>query len=278
MPPSSPMPGYTDPNGASCGLLTKPLDRFTLPSPSTLREPSEINCFQVIFPPLRLSGAPPPICLLASTPPELSLEIGPWVGDHGSCSAPVGSHHFDGLLRGIGSRPVASRYRTWGSLGFCRASRRRPKTTRTRSTFPPALDPPKVYSSSAAVPHRWGLLPKTVRSKATLLPPDSTSPRRRLGLPQLVSRIDRTNTMESGWEFPPPRNPERETTSQRTARHHTPCWHRTDRDRDPSLSAGLPLAAGCQHSHLDASILRSTGPQDLPEDCAEAQPGTSLRF
>jgi hypothetical protein len=171
--------GYTDPNGASCSLLTKPLDRFTLPSPSTLREPSEISCFQMIFPPLRLSGAPPPICLLASTPPELSLEIGPWVGDHGSCSAPVGSHHFDGLLRGIGSRPVASRYRTWGSLGFCRANRRRPKTTRTRSTFPPALDPPKVYSSSAAVPHRWGLLPKTVRSKATLLPLDSTSPRRR---------------------------------------------------------------------------------------------------
>lgn len=84
--------------------------------------------------------------------------------------------------------------------------------------------------------------------------------------------------MESGLEFPPPRNPECETTSQRTMRHHTPCWHRTDRDRDPSLSAGLPLAAGCQHSHLDASILRSTGPQDLPEDCAEAQPGTSLRF
>lgn len=143
----------------------------------------------------------------------------------------------------LGSRPVASRYRTWGSPGFCRADRRRPKTTRTGSTFPPALDPPKVYSSSAAVPHRWGLLPKTVRSKATLLPLDSTSPRRRLRLPLLVSRIDRTKTMESGREFPPSRNPECETTSQRTARHHTPCWHRTDRDRDPSLRRRV--APGC---------------------------------
>ena len=46
-----------------------------------------------------------------------------------------------------------------GFAGFLGSRRRRPKPTRTRSTFPPALHPSKVCSSSVAVPHRWGLLP-----------------------------------------------------------------------------------------------------------------------
>jgi hypothetical protein len=46
-----------------------------------------------------------------------------------------------------------------GFAGFQGSRRRRPKATRTRSTFPPALHPSKVCSSSVAVPHRWGLLP-----------------------------------------------------------------------------------------------------------------------
>jgi hypothetical protein len=55
-----------------------------------------------------------------------------------------------------------------GFAGFQGSRRRRPKATRTRSTFPPALHPSKVCSSSVAVPHRWGLLP-----------PDRSYPKRR---------------------------------------------------------------------------------------------------
>jgi hypothetical protein len=69
-------------------------------------------------PPLGLSGAPPPVFPCASTPPELAPRFGPRHGDRGSRSVPVVSHHSDGFLRSMGSGPVASRYRTWGSLGF----------------------------------------------------------------------------------------------------------------------------------------------------------------
>jgi hypothetical protein len=124
-------------------------------------------CQEDPLPPLGLSGAPPPMCPRASTPPS-KLGFRPRYADHGSRSVPVGSHHFDGLLRGVGSGPVASRYRTWGSLGFREARRHRPKTARTRSTFPPAPHPSKVCSSSVAVPHRWGPLP-----------PDRSDPKRR---------------------------------------------------------------------------------------------------
>lgn len=111
-------------------------------------------------------------CAHARPLPPSKLGFGPQCADHGSRSVPVGSHHFDGLLRGVGSGPVASRYRTWGSLGFRGARRHRPKTARTRSTFPPALHPSKVCSSSVAVPHRWGLLP-----------PDRSYPKRRRAPP-----------------------------------------------------------------------------------------------
>lgn len=79
----------------------------------------------------------------------------------------------------LGSEPIAARCRTWGSLGFWGARRCRPKTTRTRSAFPPALHPPKVYSSSVAVPHRWGLLPPDRSSRNGVATARRTNPRRR---------------------------------------------------------------------------------------------------
>jgi hypothetical protein len=159
--------GYTDPSRASRGTFYRtvgpPCTFFTFDAPGTEPALEESTRCRVTpresRPPLGLSGAPPPICPTASTPPELTPGIGPRHGGRDSRSAPVGSHHFDGLLRSMGSERVASRYRTWGSLGFRRARRHQPKPTRTRSASPPALHPPKVYSSSAAVPHRWGLLP-----------------------------------------------------------------------------------------------------------------------
>lgn len=122
---------------------------------------------------------------------------------HGSCSAPVVSHHFDGLLRSVGSGHVAARYRTWGSLGFGGACRRRPKMTRAGSTFPPALYPPKVFSSSAAVPHRWGLLPPDRSSRSDSRRPPDEPAWTNLGLPLFVSRNDAACPMDARWEFPP---------------------------------------------------------------------------
>lgn len=46
-----------------------------------------------------------------------------------------------------------------GFAGLQGSRRHHPKANRTRSSFPPALHPSKVCSSSVAVPHRWGLLP-----------------------------------------------------------------------------------------------------------------------
>jgi hypothetical protein len=185
----------------------EPLDRPTPSSPSTRRTPSR-PCLPTLppfhttrcqaafhsdlmnrsgLPSLGLSGAPPPACPLASTPPELSPGFGPRHGSRSSRSAPVVSHHFDGLLRSVGSEPIAARYRTWGSLGFWRARRCRPKTTRTRSAFPPALHPTKVYSSSVAVPHRWGLLPPDHSSRNDVATARQTNPRRRKGAPLRVA-------------------------------------------------------------------------------------------
>jgi hypothetical protein len=126
--------GYTDPYRASRGTFYRtvgpPNTFLTFDAPGT--EPACLKTFWVRLeaarcqatsrpasrPPLGLSGAPPPMCPAASTPPELAPEIGPRHGRRDSRSAPVGSHHFDGLLRSMGSEPVAARYRTWGSLGF----------------------------------------------------------------------------------------------------------------------------------------------------------------
>jgi len=187
--------------------FTEPLDRSTPSPPSTRRMPSRpylsafhqlrATCCQATphqvqtdrsgLPSLGLSGAPPPVCPLASTPPELSPGIGPRHGGRSSRSAPVVFHHFDGLLRSVGSEPIAARYRTWGSLGFWGARRCRPKTTRTRSAFPPALHPSKVYSSSAAVPHRWGLLPPDHSSRNDVTTARRTNPRIRKGAPLRVA-------------------------------------------------------------------------------------------
>jgi hypothetical protein len=91
-------------------------------TPEPQKDPLPDTCWTGNHPPVRLSGAPPPVYLRASTPPELAPEFGPRCADRGSRSVPVGSHHFDGFLRDVDSGPVASRYRTWGSLGFRRAA------------------------------------------------------------------------------------------------------------------------------------------------------------
>jgi hypothetical protein len=211
VPPSSPRLAARTRTERLAEHFTEPLDRPVSSPPSTRREPSRpipthppvARCTDSSDrPPLRLSGAPPPICPAASTPPELSPRIGPWHGCHSSRSAPVGSHHFDGFLRSMGSWPVAARYRTWGSLGFRGAHRCRPKTARTRSTFPPALHPPKVYSSSAAVPHRWVLLPSDRSSRnGCHRPPDEpawTFLRRK---PQYGSRYEKPARCMTGRNF-----------------------------------------------------------------------------
>jgi hypothetical protein len=171
--------GCTDPDRAPLASLTEKRDRPTPSSPSTRRTPGRgsLVARKILFLPwdcrvplLRCAHVHP----LPPTPRFLEdsgLDHG-YCANHGSRSVPVGSHHFDGLLRGVGSGPVASRYRTWGSLGFREARRHCPKTARTRSTFPPAPHPSKVCSSSVAVPHRWGLLP-----------PDRSDPKRRRAPP-----------------------------------------------------------------------------------------------
>jgi len=128
VPASSPRAGSTDPNRASPDTCDRTA-RTTLPLPHLRRArsradlPVPADCCQPDQsredpPPLGLSGAPPPVCPRASTPPELAPRFGPRHGGRGSRSVPVVSHHSDGFLRSMGSGPVASRYRTWGSLGF----------------------------------------------------------------------------------------------------------------------------------------------------------------
>lgn len=67
--------------------------------------------------------------------------------------------HFDGFLHNGGAgllHPVAGHGVRWVSAGpFVAPSRR----LRTDTAFPPAHDPSKVFSSSAAVPSHLGLLP-----------------------------------------------------------------------------------------------------------------------
>jgi hypothetical protein len=211
------------------------------------------------LPPLGLSGAPPPMYSRASTLPEPKPEFGPQFASHGSRSAPVGFHHFDGLLRSVSSGRVASRYRTWGSLGFRGARRHHPKIDRTRSSSPPAPHPSKVCSSSVAVPHRWGLLP-----------PDRSYPKRRKPPPDRRTRVDE-------WGTPPACRGATEHVRRVTAGHFLPSGtargHHLRGTRGAGLfassretlpeDAGLPPAAGHQHSNLVTSTLRSTGTQDL---------------
>lgn len=93
--------------------------------------------------PVCLSGAPPPENPPASTPP-LSIadeRFGSWHGGQDSRSAPV----VRGPLRRFSPRqgcgPVASRHRTWGSLGFHRTVRGCLSTASERYNFPTSALP-----------------------------------------------------------------------------------------------------------------------------------------
>jgi hypothetical protein len=92
-----------------------------------------------------------------------------------------------------------------GFAGFQRSHRCHPKTTRTRSSFPPALHPSKVCSSSVAVPHRWGLLPpdRSIRSDGDRRPTDETAWAKLGHEDRIASRGDEARATSDGWAFPP---------------------------------------------------------------------------
>jgi len=105
----------------------------------------------------------------ASTPDEAvaSSTFGPTSPGVGSCSAPVVSHHLDGLLRIAARGLVASRCRSWGSPCFTRlAADRRPfalaRDGGTNGPIPTVLPPLEGFPSSAAVRRRRRRCPPVV--------------------------------------------------------------------------------------------------------------------
>lgn len=207
----------------------------------------------------------------ASTLPEPKPEFGPQFASHGSRSAPVGFHHFDGFLRSVSSGRIASRYRTWGSLGFRGARRHHPKTDRTRSSSPPAPHPSKVCSSSVAVPHRWGLLPPD-RSypKRRKPPPDGRTRVDEWGNTPCVSRSDRARATSDGGAFPPFRHRTRAPLAW-----HSRCWSLCELSRDsswgPRVTPGHRPPA-LEPGHIDLAVDRITGPPREPHWFAVARP------
>jgi hypothetical protein len=134
--------GFRDPDGASVATFyrnTRPI-RTSLPfdAPNTGRACAVTSACR---PPVRFAFSPPPFVCWLSTPRTSRCAFGPRHGGRDSCSAPAVSHRFDGLLQPSRFGPVASRYRTWGSLGFRCACRCRLATRRTWAAFPPARLP-----------------------------------------------------------------------------------------------------------------------------------------
>jgi len=123
------------------------------------QRPGGMACCQALLPPLCLSSPLLRLYLVPSTPSEPKLGFGPWHGGQDSRSAPAVSHHFGGLLRGEASgllHPDSGPGVRWVSIEHVVAARRR----RGHGLHSHQRDDPsKVYSSSAAVPNRLGLLP-----------------------------------------------------------------------------------------------------------------------
>lgn len=135
-------------------------------------------------------------------PPSASLHPGSVAGMAPSALVPPLwlVDHFDGFLHNGGAgllHPVAGHGVRWVSAGPFVAPLRR---LRTDTAFPPARDPSKVFSSSAAVPSHLGLLPPHRffhRHYTRVRCPDRCEPNSPMtGLPPCIRVLDRDGMLD----------------------------------------------------------------------------------
>lgn len=159
--------------------------------------------------------------------------------------------------------PVAGHGVRWVSAGPFVASSRR---LRSDTAFPPALDPSKVFSSSAAVPGHPGLLPphrlfhRPLACAGGLDLDEPNSPA--TGLPPCTGSWAAMGcSMKQAWAFPPSHVLRAVLTPQYAAGQRAAAQAVSGLGPSPS-DAGLPLAAGLLRSHSVASSVtrdRSAG-------------------
>jgi hypothetical protein len=220
-------------------------------------------CQEDPLPPLGLSGAPPPMCPRASTPPSklgfrpryATTVLVPSLWDL-TTSTVYSAAWVPGLLHpgtGPGVRWVSVKLAVTARRQLGRGPHSHQRHTLRR--FTPRRQPYPIAEVHS-------LLTVQTRSGAERHPtaePASTNG----GNSPCVSRSDEAWATGDGWAFPPLRHHTRAALARRSR-----CWSLCE-PKGSSCGRGLPLAAGHQHSNLVTSTLRSTGSQDLLARCID---------